>query len=189
MRHRTFIAINLPENIKKRFADYQKKWSALPVRWVKAENLHLTLAFLAYLSDEEIIKVCQITKEVGLRHSPFSIDLTKIDYGARQKGVPRLIWAEGEKSQELGLLKKDLDKSLNDEAVGERPPENRDFLAHITLGRIRKWNWKSIEPEERPQVLEYVSLSFEVQSIEVVESRLKRTGPEYVVLESIKLEK
>ena len=187
MRHRVFIAINLPENLREKLADFSRKWPQLPIRWVKVRNLHLTLAFLGYLSDEEIVKVCQTTKEVGLRHSPFLISLTKIDYGAKQKGVPRLIWTEGERSQELSLLKKDLDKVLS-QSIGFAP-ENRDFLPHITLGRIRKWDWRRIEPDERPRVSEGISLDFEVSSIEVMESQLKRGGAEYMVLESVPLQK
>jgi len=184
--HRTFIAINLPEKVKKKLTDFQNKWSQLPVRWVKERSLHLTLAFLGYLSDEEIVKVCQDIKEMGLRHSSFSINFTKIDYGAEQGGIPRLIWAKGEESQGLSLLKKDVDGLLS-ESIGFSP-ENRDFLPHVTLGRVKKWEWKRIEPEERPQVSEDVSLDFEVCSIEVMESRLKRNGAEYIILESISLQ-
>ncbi|MCJ7787087.1 RNA 2',3'-cyclic phosphodiesterase, partial [Patescibacteria group bacterium] len=81
MNHRVFIAINLPENIKKKLTDYQLKWPELPCRWTKKENLHITLAFLGYLTDEELFEVCKITKEVALRHEPFFINLNKILYG------------------------------------------------------------------------------------------------------------
>lgn len=187
MRRRVFIAINLPEKVKKRLVEFQKKWPQLPVRWVKERNLHLTLAFLGYLRDEEIVKICQIIKEISSGHSPFSINLTKTSYGPKDKGVPRLIWIEGKKSQELDLLKKDLEKLLR-ESIGFSS-ESRDFLPHITLGRIRKWDWKRIEPEERPNVSEYISLNFEVQSIEVMESHLKRDGAEYLILGSVPLQK
>lgn len=182
MRRRVFIAINLPEEIKKKLVKFQEKWSQLPVRWVKKGNLHLTLAFLGYLSDEEVVEVCHTVKEIALRHSPFSINLTKISYGAKQKDIPRLIWLEGEKSSQLASLKEDLDKSL-EESIGISP-ERREFLTHITLARIRKWDWQKIEPEERPDISENFSLSFEVESIEAMESQLKRSGVEYIILES-----
>ena len=90
---------------------------------------------------------------------------------------PRMVWAIGEKSEEFSALKGDLDKSL-------ATSENREFSPHITLGRVRKWEWQRIEPEERPEVDEEINLSFPVSSIEVMESVLKRTGAEYAVLES-----
>jgi len=182
MQHRIFIAINLPENIKKRLIDYQLKWPELPARWTKKENLHITLFFLGYLADQDLSEVCNIAKNVTLNHEPFSVNLTKICYGPPKKMPPRMVWVEGEKSRELTLLNGDLEKSLiNTGSVA------REFRPHITLGRIRTWQWRQFEPEERPEVEEEISLNFEVNSIEVMESRLKRGGPEYTTLESCNL--
>jgi 2'-5' RNA ligase len=44
-----------------------------------------------------------------------------------------------------------------------------------------------MEPEERPEIDEEVNFSFEVKSIEIMESHLKRGGAEYTVLESLPL--
>jgi len=44
-RRRVFIAINLPGNIRKKLAEYQKKWPELPIRWTKQDNIHITLVF------------------------------------------------------------------------------------------------------------------------------------------------
>ena len=66
-------------------------------------------------------------------------------------------------------------------------PETRPYIPHITLGRIKQWEFRQIEPEERPKIEEEISLSFEVNSIEVMESDLKRGGAEYTVLESAPL--
>ena len=100
MRHRIFIAINLPKGIKDKLLEYQSKWPEIPSRWTKPENLHFTLIFLGYLNDEELVNVCQITKEVASKYKPFSIKLEKIIYGP-SAGKPRMIWLEGEKSSEF----------------------------------------------------------------------------------------
>ena len=65
--------------------------------------------------------------------------------------------------------------------------EKREFSPHITLARIKTWQWREIEPEERPEIEREIDLNFEVNSIEVMESAIKRTGAEYNILESIKL--
>jgi len=187
MRHRIFIAINLPEDIKKKLTDYQAKWLELPCRWTKKENLHITLMFLGYLSDEELLEVLRLTREVTQKHKPFSINLKKIIYGPPKKMPPRMVWAEGEKSEELGKLQSDLENSLLASPVKKMESESRPYAPHITLGRIKAWEFRSIEPEERPEVNEEINLSFEVKSIEVMESELKRGGPEYTVLESAPL--
>jgi 2'-5' RNA ligase len=186
MRRRIFIAINFPEDIKKELSSFQKKWPELPIRWTKPENLHITLAFLGYLADEELVEVLRITKEVAQRHRPFSINLNKICYGPPKK-PPRMVWVEGEKSKDLANLQIDLEKSLTSSGKIKFEPEERSFTSHITLGRIRQWEFRQIEPEERPNVEIDISLSFDVSSIEVMESFLKRTGPEYTILESCPL--
>jgi 2'-5' RNA ligase len=194
-RWRIFIAINLPEDIKQKLGDYQKKIEELftpyrseasgsgPINWTKQDNIHITLSFLGYIADEELIDVCKSVKETGSKHSSFSVNLFKICYGPlrlRSGQAPRMIWAIGEKSEEFASLKDDLDKALDNS-------EKRQFSPHITLGRIRKWEWQRIEPEERPSVDEEIDLSFPVDSIEVVESVLKKRGPEYTILESYNL--
>ena len=188
MKHRIFIAINLPENIKKELLSFQLKWPDLPIRWVGPENLHITLAFLGYLSDEELLEIIKITKEVASRNESFSLNLKSICYGPPKKMPPRMVWAEGEKSMELGKLQKDLEISLFSSSIKSlKEPESRPYTPHITLGRIRQWEFRQIEPEERPEVNEDISLNFEVNSIEVMESELKRGGAEYTILESCPL--
>lgn len=189
MRHRIFIAINLPEDIKKQLTDYQNKWLELPCRWIKKENLHITLMFLGYLSDEELMEVLKITKEVSQRHQPFLIELKKIIYGPPKKMPPRMVWVEGEKSKELGELQKDLENSLLSSSLKSLETESRPYTPHITLGRIRQWEFRQIEPEERPIIDEDISLNFEINSIEIMESQLKRGGAEYTILESFPLSK
>jgi len=204
MPHRIFIAINFPQEIKRELENFQSKWPELPIRWVKPDNLHITLAFLGYLTDEELVAILRITKEVAQRHQPFSINLNKILYGppkmpysetksltGRRDKIanrpPRMIWVEGEKSKDLANLQLDLEKSLLSSGKIKFSPEERSFTLHITLGRIKQWEFRQIDPEERPEVNEDISLSFAVSSIEVMESQLKRAGPEYTVLESTKL--
>jgi len=200
MRHRIFIAVNLSEDIKQKFREYQDKIEELfipyrseasgsgPVRWTKPENLHITLIFLGYLENEDLAKICQITKEVASKHQPFSISLNKIIYGPPKKMPPRMVWVEGEKSEELGNLRKDLETAVFSTPIKtSQEPENRSYTPHITLGRIRQWEFRRIDPEERPQIDEDISLNFEVNSIEVMESQLERDGPEYTILESFEL--
>ncbi|MFH1180937.1 MAG: RNA 2',3'-cyclic phosphodiesterase [bacterium] len=182
MRHRIFIAINLPEKIKKELAGYENKWLELPCRWTKTENLHITLAFLGYLTDEEMLEVLKITRNALKEREPFSISLNKICYGPAEEksGRPRMVWAKGEKTEALADLQDNLVKALESE-------ENRGFSFHLTLGRLKQWEFQKMELEERPEINEDINLNFEVNSVEVMESELKRGGPTYTILESCPL--
>ena len=187
MKHRIFIAINLPEEIKNQLAGHQDKWLELPCRWTKKDNLHVTLEFLGYMVDDELINFCRKTRESFSEKKSFNLYLNKICYGPPSKKppdimnpsdsflrsssfstknkTPRMVWVMGEKIKEFNIT------------------------PHITLGRIKTWQFKQIDPEERPEINEEINLSFEVKSIEIMESSLKRGGPEYTILESIPLSK
>lgn len=185
MRHRIFIAINLPKDIKEKLFSYQEKWPELPVRWTKKENLHITLVFLGAVNNEELLEICKITKEVAQKHSPFPVSFKRICYGPPGKVPPRMVWVEGEKSKELGELQKDLEDMLFGGSIKNiGKPEAREYTPHLTLGRIKEWEFRKIDPEERPEVETDINLDFDVNSIEVMESELKRGGPEYTILES-----
>jgi len=186
MRRRIFIAINLPEDIKKKLSDYQNKWPELPARWTKKENIHITLSFLGAILDEELLEVIKIVQETTSRHEPFFVTLNKIIYGP-PRGTPRMIWAEGEKSEELGGLQRDFGGALAGLSSETENKKSRGYMPHITLARLKEWEFRKIEPEERPEINEEINLSFEVNSIEVMESVLKRGGPEYIILESCQL--
>lgn len=184
-RHRIFIAINLPQDIKKQLERYQQKWPDLPAKWTKKDNLHVTLEFLGDLVDQELAEVCKIIAEVSQRHNSFSINLDKISYGPPGKMPPRMVWASGEKSDDLADLRQDLQECLLQEI--RYRPEDRGFSLHINLARINEWEFRKIEPEERPEIDEGIDLAFTAESIEVMESELKRTGPVYTILESHQL--
>ena len=74
-RRRIFIAINLPENIKKKLADYREKWPDLPARWTKTDNIHITLVFLGYVSDEQIPEICKAAEETVSKYNSFDVNL------------------------------------------------------------------------------------------------------------------
>ena len=185
MRHRLFIAINLPEKIKNRLSELQSKYSELPARWTKKQNLHITLIFLGYVDQDEIPEILKTTEQIAKKHNAFSLVLNKICYGPPKK-TPRMVWAIGEKSEELGKLQSDLDNSLSNLSFKK---QGRPRSAHITLARLNQWQFKQLELEERPQVEQDINLDFEVNSIEIMQSHLKRTGAEHMLLQSMDLGK
>lgn len=177
-KHRVFMAINLPAQIKKKLLEFQRQWADLPVRWTKEMNLHITLVFLGYIDDEEILEICRLTKEVVKKHQPFEIKLKRICLGPPDR-PPRMIWIEGEKNSFLAQLRNDLEEKL----LNYR--ENRPFQVHITLARIRQEEWRQLP--NKPKIEEEISLVFPVVSIDIMESYLSSKGPDYIILESVEL--
>lgn len=184
-KHRIFIAVNLPQDIKRKLLAYQRQWQNLPVRWTKPDNLHFTLVFIGYVGEDELLEICNLCRQAAKKYKAFNINLERILLGPPNK-PPRMIWVEGEICQELADLKSDLEKTLfNSSRSGYDRREPRAFRPHITLARIKQWEWKRVSP--KPEINLEIAASFPVESIEVMESELKRTGAEYTILESVEL--
>ena len=204
MKHRIFIAINLPEKIKKELENLGKEIAGLfpeelseqtyrslgegggMIRWLKKDNIHLTLLFIGYVREEQIPQICQIVKKIAQNQKLFSLRFEKLCYGPPKKMPPRLIWLGLEKKPELLEIAERLKKEMAEAGI-LRKIEQREFSPHITLGRIKTWQWRRITPEERPEIEREIDLNFEVNSIEIMESVLRKTGAEYIILESIPL--
>lgn len=196
MKKRIFVAINLPEKVKNRLKEYQEKYDYLlahrslgeggPVRWTKEDSLHLTLVFIGYVTDDQMLEVCRTARQVAANFEPFLINFKRIILGPPGK-LPRMIWVEGEISKELTDLKNKLEDAFLETESGFSRKENRPLKPHITLARIKMDKWQQLEP--KPMAEEDFKAQVPVASIEVMESDLKNDGAEYVVLESCELGK
>jgi len=189
--HRIFIAINLPDRVKKELASYQDRWPELPAHWTRLENLHITLNFLGNANDQEICEICREVTGVVKRHEVFDLSLNRVVYGPTRDSrrvPPRMVWAVGDKSAALGALQKDLESTLYEFCGGEyRESENYSFAPHVTLARLKQTELHQIDPEEIPEIDEGIREGFLVESIEVMESQLRKGGPVYNILESLNL--
>lgn len=186
--HRIFLAINLPDAAKTKLGALQGQWPDLPANWTKKENFHVTLVFFGNASDQETADICKTTRDAAGRHDPFILSFNRVSYGPSQKIPPRMVWLQGERSFELGSLRQDLENTLYQLGNGRVEKTGAaGFSPHITLARIRQFEIRKMDPEEVPGIEEDMALSFMVESVEVMESELKRGGPVYTVLESAKL--
>lgn len=195
MKKRIFIAINLSEKVRKRLKEYQEKTKDLftrrsfsgggPVRWTKIPSLHITLVFIGYVDNEQMLEACKIAREMAGKADPFFINFKRISFGPIGN-APRMIWLEMVANQELDDLKKKLEEALVSKDTGLQKVENRPFSPHITLARLKMEQWREaqINPAEVEQDFK---VQFEVSSIEVMESDLKFDGAEYATLESCPL--
>jgi len=183
--HRVFLAISLPGGMRERLYAFRDRWPELPARWTRTENLHVTLLFLGNVSDAELPDVCRVAHDVAKRHAPFALRFSRVRFGPEDKAPervrPRMVWVVGERSSELDALRRDLEHEL----CGG--PSGGAFTPHVTIARIKQTELRSMEQEEVPAVDEKIGEESMVESVEVMESDLKRGGPVYTVLESAKL--
>jgi len=188
-QRRIFIAINISSKLKDRLWHRHNDWLNLPVRWVNQENYHITLLFIGQSPDVKVGEICQLVHDVAQRHSSFNLKFNQIRYTPPQKNPPFHICLTGESNSEIVSLQNDLKDTLSENrlyfpgAGGGR----KDFQPHITLGRIQKWEWRKMEPDEVPEIQEKVDITVPVTEFSVVESKLRRQGPEYIICETAKL--
>jgi len=179
------LAVNLSDQVKKKLLSFQRDWSALPVRWTKDKNLHITLVFIGYVDDEQMLDICQLTRQVARKSPCFEIILSQIRFGPPNRPA-RMIWAIGEKNSVLSQLKNNLEEKLfNSGNSGYDQKQAYSYRPHITLARIRQDQWRGLP--EIPKIDKDISLTFPVDSIEVMQSHLSRSGADYAVLESVEL--
>lgn len=144
---RSFIAIDFPSDLLQRLAyvvalldqnirvrpDHQNQKFTY-VRWVKIENIHLTLKFLGDVESRRIKSLGEVVKGCVEKRGAF--DLVVRGLGAFPRPAhPNVIWAGIDDSPALIQLQKDLDDKL---ATFGFPPEERPFRAHLTLGRVAR---------------------------------------------------
>lgn len=176
-KKKIFVEINVPRQLKKRLKLTTEKWADLPVKWMKEENFHITVAFVGYVDESMIPEICDKVAEATSEFESFDIDFNKIELGPSAED-PRMVWLTGEVCPELGWLNESVERSL-----GMRPNEHKQFRPHITLGRIRATKWEELG--EKPVIDEKVKLAMTVDGISVMES--KGGGAEYVSLEDFPL--
>jgi len=181
---RVFIAIDIDEQIRKAIDSLQNELRSKvdikksDVKWVNPDSMHLTLKFLGEIDDQQVVDVCNITKDVASRHERFELDVGTVGYfGGRSA---RVLWVgAGQNCDNLLQLQNDLDEQLD---LAGWPKETRTFAGHLTLCRVRnsKAGVKLAQATEGYKDFKLGTIS--ADSVSVYQSQLTPKGPVYTVL-------
>jgi 2'-5' RNA ligase len=182
---RTFLALDLSPELQ-RFLERAIARGAhlLPAaRWVEPASLHVTLAFLGELSDEQLAQAIEAGEAAARQVPPFSYRLTGLGtFGSAH--APRVVWMGLEDaSGRMRALQQVLMRELQARGF---PPEERPFSPHLTLARLKRP--LSREEQQALQRLLYeirvpASLpEHTVETLDVMKSELSRAGARYSYL-------
>ena len=180
---RLFIAIEIPERIRTAYAALLREFHHIAphAKWVRAENLHVTLKFLGETSPE---KLQQLQDVLAAVHSPepVRLEFRGLGFFPNEKR-PRVFWAGMETSPNLKTLAADIDQAAH--RLGF-PLENRPFAPHLTLARFDP---PGIAPKLHQAIRAKSAQSFgslTASHFHLIESKLKRTGAEYTTVQTVR---
>jgi len=126
---RLFVGLGLPDDLRQQLARLN---GGIPgARWVAVENLHLTLRFIGEVDEDHATDIDAALATV----SAPSLDLQLQGFGTF--GRPRKLhslWIRVEPDPALAALHAKIDRALVGAGVA---PDNRKFLPHITLARMK----------------------------------------------------
>ena len=180
---RTFIAVDLPEEVRQELATLQAdfKKEVADIKWVEPDNLHLTLKFLGDVEEGQIEALKQSLTETVRGSSPFSIHLEGIGAFPRTTS-PRVIWVGvSEGKEQLIKLAGAIDEACIpftlSPSKGERP-----FSPHLTIGRVRSRDGLD-RLIKKLQVVEFrASTPAPIDRLILYQSTLSPKGPTYTPL-------
>lgn len=178
---RSFIAIELPDEIKlqidqleARLKSGKQSW----VKWVNPDSIHLTLKFLGNISTNKTAEITRAMEEAAEGISPFQLEVKGLGVFPSLKRV-QVAWVgiSGD-IDKLGQLQQHIESNLANLGF---TPESRRFTPHLTIARLR--NQASLDERQSFGQL-IVDTRFEagtinVDTISLMKSQLTREGAIY----------
>ena len=177
---RTFIAIDTPETVTKVALSVQSsvKMNRKAVRWVRKENIHITLRYIGPTAPGEVDKINRLLSEIVGQNSDLSLNVSSTGCFPK-KERPRILWlgVDGDVA-ELKLLVEMINSEMDQLGY---PQEERNYSPHITIGRIR------YPQKATPDVTDFLSAQYEpiswnIPKIILYQSELLPSGAIYSIL-------
>ncbi len=174
---RLFIALPLGPEVKdalgRIISDFKRHGG--PVKWVKPENIHLTLRFLGETDESLVGKIKTEIDTVAAAHARVQTSISRLG-GFPNLNRPRVIWVGIEHNLEL-LSKMARQMELRARTL-RFDKESRAFKAHLTLGRVRQpQGLEGLTQALDKYVLEEIPVMFD--RIVLFKSTLTPQGPIY----------
>jgi 2'-5' RNA ligase len=183
---RTFIAIELPQEIKEGLAKVQEqlKGGGAGASWTRPEGIHLTLKFLGEVPEPKAQELMSTLTTAVRGTGTFRIEVAGAGAFPNVRN-PRVLWigVSGD-LEKLALLQASVEAAMT--GLGFEP-EDRKFSPHLTLARIKylrpRDNWQKVVEGIRD-----INLGgFEADRVSLIKSELKPAGAVYTELGRVEL--
>ncbi|MBU4376030.1 MAG: RNA 2',3'-cyclic phosphodiesterase [Candidatus Omnitrophica bacterium] len=182
---RSFIAIELSPEIKAALQQIEDelKPKIFGVKWVKPDNIHLTLKFLGHIDTHAVESVRTVLAAITQSAKPFILGLSSLGAFPTLER-PRVIWIGINKgSGESTALANAIDDKVSEFGIEK---EGRAFHPHLTLGRIDFLKDKNALKNAFAS-LKVPPLAMAASKITLFQSILVREGAIYTILHEVAL--
>jgi len=187
---RSFIAIELPDELKSELVQLEARLKSVDqpfVKWVDPYSIHLTLKFLGNVAANRIGEITKAMEEATQGVSSFNLQVRDLGVFPNLRRV-QVAWVgmSGE-IDKLAHLQRRIESSL---APLGFTTESRKFVPHLTLARVH--NQASLNERQRLGEL-IASTSFKVvhnikvDCVSLIKSQLTRQGAIYSRISSVGL--
>jgi len=178
---RTFIAVDLPEELRSKIAQIQSRFDDFKFKLVDPSLVHITMKFLGEVPEEQIDEIAKAMDDIS--YAPFEVSLRGVGAFPKPK-FAKVVWIGCEGNfDELHRL---VEESLSPFGFKK---EAHDFNAHATLARVKYLPKKN--KEKFLQLIEELK-DIEIGTMQADAIRLKRStltpeGPLYDTLHEVRL--
>ncbi len=185
---RTFVAIELTQQCRDNLLEAIDTLDSIAggVKWSDEEQLHLTVKFIGELDEDALPDAVEALQKPADETPPFSMDISGIS-GFPPKGVPNVLFAAvQEDSGVLQSLQSSVEDALAEELGVER--EDRDYIPHVTLGRIKEKGFCPPLPKLVKQLPDSYFGNVPAGEMVLIKSELTPDGPVYTPLHEFTLQ-
>ena len=133
---RVFLAVPLPRQLKDSIHAIQRHLQVkiADTRWVRSENLHLTVHFFGETEQEALEKIRVSVLSVKQCQRPFLVEVKRL--GAFPNlHRPRTLWLDLEPKDQLRQLYRDFQRCLHQVGFVTK---SGTYSPHVTIGRLRQ---------------------------------------------------
>lgn len=183
---RLFVALEIPAAVRDNLAAQVKQLRDLSAqvadkrpRWVRSENLHVTLKFIGEVAPAKIDGIRGVLSNIR-SSAPVDLQFRGLGFFPDEKH-PRVLWAGLNPSANLSTLAGDIDRAIGTQGIARK---TRAFIPHLTLARFEP---PGLHEKLRCAIQKNSECefgSFQAREFHLIESKLKSTGAEYTSLAS-----
>jgi 2'-5' RNA ligase len=186
---RLFVALEIPAAVRdnlaaqiKELRDLPAPWAEGQLRWVRPENLHVTLKFIGEVEAAKLVGIRNALTAIGL-DAPVGLEFRGLGFFPDEKH-PRVLWVGLHASGNLPVLARDIECALEGQGIAR---EQRAFTPHLTLARFepRGFDEKLRTAIQKNREREFGS--FEAREFHLIQSKLQPSGAVYTSLAAFPL--